>query len=173
MLDLDREFDSPATSPPVAGLQPDGLDVRLEHRAVLVWTERYAFATRWLLPDVESCGDAASAVNLIACSSFFAAGKVYRALVGLAHQPWLDPRDAHDSAAVAVLALERSHQAWLALIEAGLVNGSAVTEVLEDLVQVRDAVVAAFPEAGRRSDSSGQGLVESLRTGASPSTRKR
>jgi hypothetical protein len=153
LLDLDREFDSPATAPPLGSFQPDGPDVRLEHRAVLVWTERYAFGTRWLLPDVEPGGEAAAAVDLIACSSFFAAGKVYRALVGLAHQPWLDPRDARDSAAVAVLALDRSHQAWLALIEAGLVDGPAVTELLTDLVQVRDAVVAAFPEAGRRTES--------------------
>ena len=153
LLDLDREFDSPATAPPLGSLQPDGPDVRLEHRAVLVWTERYAFGTRWLLPDVEPGGEAAGAVDLIACSSFFAAGKVYRALVGLAHQPWLDPRDARDSAAVAVLALDRSHQAWLALIAAGLVDGPAVTELLTDLVQVRDAVVAAFPEAGRRSET--------------------
>ena len=143
-LDLEREFDSSAMTSTPAGVGSS--DVRPEDAEVLLWTERYALGARRLLPDLERGSGAAEAVHLIACSSFFAAGKVYRALVGRVDQPWCDPLDARDSAAMAVLALDRSHDAWRALLGAGLVDASAVGGLLQDLQRIRSALAAAFPQ---------------------------
>jgi hypothetical protein len=163
---VEHELPRDAMAPFAAPADVD--EVRPEDREVLLLTERYAFAARLHLPVVGRGGGAAEAVDLVACSSFFAAAKVYRALVGRAQPSWF-AWDARDSAATAVLALDRSQAAWLALVDAGLVERQAVEALLNDLVRVRAALLVTFPmvaaERLRRAEveAGGDGGVQNKR----------
>jgi hypothetical protein len=54
----------------------------------------------------------------------------------------------HDgSAKVALIGIERSHAAWLALIERGIAAHGDVAPLIEDLVWLSDAVERVFPKA--------------------------
>jgi hypothetical protein len=76
--------------------------------------------------------------------------KVHRALGGLAEdgpeeRDW--PPDHDGSAKVALLGIERSHAAWLDLIERGIATHSEVAPFIEDLIWLGEALERAFPKA--------------------------
>jgi hypothetical protein len=76
--------------------------------------------------------------------------KVHRALHGLAEdQPeerdW--PADHDGSAKVALLGIERSHSAWLDVVERGLASHSEIASFVADLVWLTDALERVFPNA--------------------------
>lgn len=76
--------------------------------------------------------------------------KAMRALQGLAEddpaeRDW--PPDYEGSAKVALLGIDRSHTAWLDLVETGVASASEVTMFIEDLVWLRAALERTFPKA--------------------------
>jgi hypothetical protein len=78
--------------------------------------------------------------------------KAMRALRGLAEddpseRDW--PADYDGSAKVALIGIDRSHTAWLDLVEIGFATPSAVAPFLEDLEWLRTALERTFPNARR------------------------
>jgi len=76
--------------------------------------------------------------------------KAMRALHGLAaddpaERDW--PPDYDGSAKVALLGIDRSHTAWLDLIEVGATSASDVAPFIADLVWLREALERTFPRA--------------------------
>ena len=76
--------------------------------------------------------------------------KVHRAIEGLAEgEPeecdW--PPDHDGSAKVALLGIERSHAAWLTLVERGLVSEGEAAPFIADLVWLGEALERVFPKA--------------------------
>src|SRR5687768_13722339 len=76
--------------------------------------------------------------------------KAMRALQGLAEddpaeRDW--PPDYDGSAKVALLGIDRSHTAWLDLVETGVASASEVTAFIEDLMWLRAALERTFPHA--------------------------
>ncbi len=78
------------------------------------------------------------------------AAKVHRALHGLADDQPEDrdwPPDFDGSAKVALLGIDRSHAAWLELVEHGAVRGADVAPFIADLVWLGEALERVFPNA--------------------------
>lgn len=76
--------------------------------------------------------------------------KAMRALEGLAEddpsvRDW--PADHDGSAKVALIGIDRSHTAWLDLVEVGLASASDTAPFVEDLVWLRAALERSFPRA--------------------------
>jgi len=76
--------------------------------------------------------------------------KVHRAIHGLA-EDWPDERDGtadHEgSANVALLGIDRSHAAWLELVERGIAAQRDVAPFIEALVWLGEALEQVFPNA--------------------------
>jgi hypothetical protein len=89
----------------------------------------------------------------IAVISWFAslnASKIYRALTGLAEDDPNDrewPADHDGSAKVAMLGIERSHTAWLRLIEQQRAAAGEAQPFLADLVWLGAELEEIFPNA--------------------------
>ena len=76
--------------------------------------------------------------------------KSMRALHGLeeddpSEREW--PADHDGSAKVALIGIDRSHRAWLDLVEVGLVSVAEAAPFVDDLVWLRDALERTFPRA--------------------------
>ena len=76
--------------------------------------------------------------------------KVHRALHGLANdrpeeRDW--PPDHDGSAKVALLGIDRSHAAWLELVERGVASDAEVAPFIADLVWLGEALERVFPNA--------------------------
>jgi len=76
--------------------------------------------------------------------------KAMRALHGLAEddpseRDW--PPDHDGSAKVALLGIDRSHTAWLDLVETGVASASEVAMFIDDLLWLRAALERTFPKA--------------------------
>ncbi len=76
--------------------------------------------------------------------------KAMRALQGLAEDDpsernW--PADHDGSAKVALIGIDRSHTAWLDLVDVGLASASDAAPFIEDLVWLRAALERTFPKA--------------------------
>jgi hypothetical protein len=76
--------------------------------------------------------------------------KIHRALHGLADDRPEDrdwPPDYDGSAKVALLGIDRSHAAWLELVERGSVTDADVAPFIADLVCLGEALERVFPNA--------------------------
>jgi hypothetical protein len=76
--------------------------------------------------------------------------KSMRALHGFAEDDPADrdwPADHDGSAKVALLGIDRSHTAWLDLLEVGAISASEVAPFLGDLEWLRAALERTFPKA--------------------------
>ena len=76
--------------------------------------------------------------------------KAMRALHGLAEDDPSDrewPPDHDGSAKVALIGIDRSHTAWLDLVEVGAASRSDVAPFLDDLVWLRSTLERVFPNA--------------------------
>jgi hypothetical protein len=76
--------------------------------------------------------------------------KIFRALTGLARdvpeeRDW--PADHDGSAKVALLGIDRSHAAWLQLVDRGLASHSDVEPHIADLVWLGEKLERVFPRA--------------------------
>jgi hypothetical protein len=106
----------------------------------------------WLAERQMEDDDATSPATVIKWYSTLVGAKIARALHGLAwDEPDLDPdeRDYDGSAKVALIGLERSHAAWLALVERGDASANDVHPFIVDLMWITDALERLFPNARR------------------------
>jgi len=75
--------------------------------------------------------------------------KIARAVIGLAEDnPVRDwPADYDGSAKVALIGLDRSHAAWLQVVESGIAPYEEVARFIADVVWLGEAIEQAFPDA--------------------------
>lgn len=122
-------------------------EIPREHQRLLARVEAYAFHAAASLPEADLSPPFQNAVTVIARYRFFASAKIYRALTGVARPYLADSIDADGSAKAALVALERSHAAWLALIAAKLVSAVGGEALVSDLVWLRVEIERIFPNA--------------------------
>ena len=124
--------------------------VPAEHAPVNARAKQYAFDTnRWLSAHQSAPGDGPDDPReVIAWFHFLIGAKVNRSLT-----VWPDEdddfrgSDADGSAKVALLGIERSHEAWLALVEQGAISLSEADPFIADLVWLGEALERIRPRA--------------------------
>ena len=125
--------------------------VREEHQPIEMRARHYCSrALRWLdSHDYASVTDPADPRSVIGWFAYYIPPKVYRALSGLASGwPETDgPPDYDGSAKAALIAIDRSHAAWLATIDAGLASMADVSAFIGALVWLGEALERVFPRA--------------------------
>ncbi len=118
----------------------------IEHRAREYGLRVYA----WLQERGSDSGDSTDPHGVIAWFHMLIAIKTHRALHGLADDRPEDrdwPADYDGSAKVALVGIDRSHAAWLQLIERGAVSESEAASFVGDLVWLGEALERVFPNA--------------------------
>jgi len=121
-----------------------------EHAPVNTRAKQYAFATsRWLSAHQSApANETDDPREVISWFHFLIAAKVNRALT-----IWPDGEDeftgsdADGSAKVALLGMDRSHAAWLALVERGDIPASEADTFIADLVWLGEALERIRPRA--------------------------
>ncbi len=106
------------------------------------WIETRGFHTSTRPPD--------DARSVISWFQYSIAVKARRALTGLADDDPEDrdwPADHDGSAKVALLGIERSHAAWLHLVEIDLASASEAEPFIADLIWLCDELERVFPGA--------------------------
>jgi hypothetical protein len=124
-----------------------------EHQIVEARADSYCTQTHaWLRARAESSEfsrDPRDPLSVINWFHLQILVKVHRALHGLAEderdREW--PRDADGSAKVALVGIDRSHAAWLDLVDRGTVTPAQAAPFIEDLAWLGDALERAFPNA--------------------------
>ena len=105
----------------------------------------------WLRAQVpDSLNDPADPRAVINWFHVLIATKVHRALHGLADDRPEDrdwPPDYDGSAKVALLGIDRSHAAWLELVERGAAREAEVAPFIADLAWLGEALERVFPSA--------------------------
>jgi hypothetical protein len=124
-----------------------GEEIQRAHQSLLARVEGYAFHAAQSLPVVDSPPRARDAARIVARYCFFVSGKIHRALITRARPYDSDSVDANGSAKAALVALERSHSAWLVLSTAKLVPSATAEALLSDLVWLRLEIERVFPQA--------------------------
>ena len=122
-----------------------------EHLAIETRAKRYCFRVHpWLQKLRYEPLNPADPYAVIGWFHTLIPPKVHRAINGLAE----DDDESHDhppdhdgSAKVALLGIERSHAAWLALIERGAVSDAEAAPFIADLVWLGEALEQVFPKA--------------------------
>jgi hypothetical protein len=143
-----------ACNEPISGAEWDRMRPRLpaEHAPIGARAKDYAMRThQWLT----ATGDAAAAVHrdardIIAWFHFLIAAKIDRALT-----QWPDDGGEHDvstsdgdgSAKVALLGIDRSHAAWLDLLDRGAMRPGEADSFVADLVWLGEALERVRPNA--------------------------
>jgi hypothetical protein len=105
------------------------------------WFERRGFDGRYPLDDPRS---------IIRWFRHSIGAKAYRALKGLTDHDTNDadiPSDQDGSAKVALIGIERSHAAWLQLVENGVASADDVQPLVADLIWLSDELDRVFPKA--------------------------
>jgi hypothetical protein len=123
-----------------------------EQRAIETRALEYASSVHdWLdAHDAHGVPDARDPRAVIDWLHYVIPSKIYRALHGLANdQPeerdW--PADHDGSAKVALLAIERSHAAWLQIVEQTAAREPNIRPLIAHLVWLGDALEQTFPHA--------------------------
>ena len=132
----------------------DAIDDRAEaySRRARAWLNTRAFdlSSKERRQGVPADREAGDPRDVIAWFHMMIHVKAMRALHGLAED---DPAerdwspDYDGSAKVALLGIDRSHTAWLDLVETGVASASEVATFLDDLVWLRAALERTFPRA--------------------------
>lgn len=122
------------------------------HERLRVHAERYRTRVRdWLRAEgADSTFDPSGPVAAIGWFHTLVGAKVHRALGGLEFEPYEEddgPRDSDGSAKVALLGVERSHTAWLQMVESGRVSMAEATPFVTELVWLGEAIESVFPNA--------------------------
>ena len=121
------------------------------HRAIEKRAKRYCFRVYpWLRVRQYAASDPADPCAVIGWFHSMIPAKVHRAIEGLAEdepeeRDW--PADHDGSAKVALLGIERSHAAWLTLVEQGVVSDGEAAPFIADLVWLGEALEQIFPKA--------------------------
>ena len=105
----------------------------------------------WLQPRRgDSARDPDDPLSVIGWFQHSIPAKIHRALMGFAmdepgERDW--PADHDGSAKVALLGMERSHAAWLTLVDTGFATAPEVEPFIADLVWLSDELERGFPNA--------------------------
>jgi hypothetical protein len=121
--------------------------VAIEERAHSYLTRAYPWLQAHVLDSMNDPADPRAVVNWFHA---LIAAKVHRALHGLADDQPEDrdwPPDYDGSAKVALLGIDRSHAAWLELVERGMATQVEVAPCVADLVWLGEALERVFPNA--------------------------
>jgi hypothetical protein len=126
--------------------QPPKEHLAIEHRAKAYWFRVYP----WLKALAYEPMNPADPCAVIGWFHTMIPAKVHRAIHGLAEggpdgDDW--PPDHDGSAKVALLGIERSHMAWLDLVERGVMSDAAAAPFIADLVWLGEALEEVFPRA--------------------------
>jgi hypothetical protein len=122
-----------------------------DHLAIEKRAKRYCFRVHpWLQARTYAVLDPADPCAVIGWFHTMIPAKVHRAIHGLAEdrpdeRDW--PPDHDGSAKVALLGIDRSHTAWLELVDRGIATDSDVAPFIEDLVWLGEALERVFPRA--------------------------
>ncbi len=147
---LIREVEELALSSEAAAVEPHPIHPRhrpIEARANAYGTHVY----RWLKTEApRNAHGPSDPMSVIVWFSHYIPGKIHRALFSLANDEPTDrewPADHDGSAKAALLAIERSHVAWLQLVERGEISRGKAEAYLRDLVFLGEELERVFPGA--------------------------
>ena len=122
-----------------------------EHLAIEKRAKGYCFRVHaWLQHRRYEPLDPANPCAVIGWFHTMIPSKVHRAISGLAEDGLATrdcPPDYDGSAKVALLGIERSHAAWLELIERGTLSDAEAAPFIADLVWLGEALEQVFPKA--------------------------
>ena len=142
-----------AASEPLADEERKRLEPPPEHLAIEVRATSYMLQVhRWLeaRDDVYQRSDPGDPCAVITWFHTLLKVKIHRALWGLAQDDPDDrdfPADHDGSAKVSLIGIERSHAAWLDLVDCGIASGMEAAPFIADLVWLADALDRVFPKA--------------------------
>ena len=124
--------------------------VPAEHAAINAHGKEYAIRTyRWLTANDELADLSDGPAAVISWFHFFIATKINRALTIWPDDP--EDRamasDSNGSAKVALVAIERSHAAWLELVERAIVPAGEADPFIADLIWLGEALERVRPTA--------------------------
>lgn len=134
-----------------AALKADDDRVDAAYRPIEARAADYgARVWRWLegqpLPAVHHPGTP-EPLEVIEHFGIFVGAKVYRALSGLTVDPDDEYEDARGSAKAALIGIDRSREAWLALVEDGAVSHAQAAPFVADLVWLAEELERVLPRA--------------------------
>ena len=134
------------------GREPVERGMAPEHEAILARADAYLGQVHaWLRArDYFSASDPGDPRAIVGWFHALIAAKIFRALTGLSRdvpdeRDW--PPDYDGSAKVALLGIERSHVAWLQMVEHGLAAGPEAEPFMADLVWLGEQLEHVFPNA--------------------------
>lgn len=145
------EWNAASTEPPPAEeLEPMEPGIAPEHLPIR--DRGYAYAARahrWLRVQNRGRSDTDDACDVIDWFAIFIAAKISRSLQTWPGYDFSSVRDGDSagSAKIALIAIERSHAAWLTLVEREFVTASEADSFIADLVWLGDALERARPHA--------------------------
>jgi hypothetical protein len=126
--------------------------IRLEHQGIVDRARGYSFGVAGFLQKIQAPPerDHVDPRSVIRHYCAFIPPKIYRALTGLDRcqddaDDW--PADHDGSAKVALIAIERSRAAWIAMAELGLAPVMGVEQFVSDLSRLADDLDRVFPNA--------------------------
>jgi hypothetical protein len=127
-------------------------NVAPEHRSIEQRARAYSFGTAGWLQKVELPGerDHADPRSVLWHDCAFIPAKVYRALSGLLmsrDEPDDGQADHDGSAKVALISIDRSRVAWIAVAERGLASTTEVEPFVAELGVLGDELERVFPKA--------------------------
>jgi len=132
----------------------DAIDDRAEaySRRVRAWlnTREFDLSSKERRQGVPADWEAGDPRDVIAWFHMMIHVKAMRALHGLAEDDPADrnwPADHDGSAKVALIGIDRSHTAWLDLVEVGLASPADAASFIDDLIWLRAALERTFPNA--------------------------
>ena len=151
MQDLLEEMNEASREP----LSPEELQrfeprVRPEHTPIEQRARAYGRgANAWLESGRFDARDVADPRTVIGWFASFLPPKIHRALSSLDNDDDLPDamRDSVGSAKAALIGIDRSHAAWLALVDSGQATMAKVSELVAELVWLGEALEQVFPTA--------------------------
>ena len=146
------ELNEGANEPAPDGAQRGQQPLSQQHESLLARADGYLGQVHaWLRArDYFSASDPRDPRAVIGWFHTLIAAKIFRAVTGLREdlpeeRDW--PADYDGSAKVALLGIERSHAAWLEMVERGLAAGAEVAPFIADLVWLGEQLELVFPKA--------------------------
>ncbi len=121
--------------------------IRSEHQGIADRARDYSFGVAGFLQHIEAPPerDHVDPRSVILNDCACIPPKIYRALTG--RDRWHDDSDHDGSAEVALIAIERSRAAWIAMAERGLASIADTQQFVSDLSRLADDLRRVFPSA--------------------------
>ena len=146
LQEMDKAIHEPADNqPPDRPIRPEHVEIERRARSYCMRVFRGLKAH-----ERTACHDPADPRAVILWFHTLIRVKVHRALHGLANDEPEDrdwPPDYDGSAKVALLGMERSHAAWIELLERGVVSDAEAASFIADLVWLGENLEGVFPNA--------------------------